>query len=114
MRSLEWTKPVPKRPLTQRVPRLERFRGTSSAITASRPSRLTLSVMPQPTPQYGQVVSTSRAMAAGASFGLRAPVGQVATHWPQEVHTEDDMRPSPVTPTRMSWPRPTSEMAPIS
>ena len=49
-------------------------------MTASLPSCLTLSVMPQPTPQYGHVVSTSRAIGAGASFGRSAPVGQVATH----------------------------------
>ena len=114
MRSLEWTKPVPNRPLTQRVPKLDWFAGASSAIPASLPSSLTLSVMPQPTPQYGHVVSTSRVIGAGVSFGLSAPVGQVATHWPQEVQTEDDIGPSPATPTRMSWPRPISEMAPIS
>jgi hypothetical protein len=28
-----------------------------------------------------------------------APVGQVATHWPHEVHTEEAMAPSPNTPT---------------
>ena len=41
-------------------------------------------------------------------------MGQVATHWPQEVQTEDAIAPSPKTPTRASWPRPASEMAPMS
>src|SRR5262249_32695517 len=112
--SLEWMKPVPKRPLTQRVPRLEPFRGASSAITASLPSSLTLSATPQPTPQYGHVVSTVRAIGTGASFGRSAPGGHVATHGPHEVQTDDDIKPSPATPTRMSWPRPISETAPIS
>ena len=69
--------------------------------------------MPQPTPQYGHVVSTCRAIGAGASFGRSAPVGQVATHWPHEVQIDDAMGPSPNTPTRVAWPRPTSEMAPM-
>src|SRR5262245_50115882 len=69
--------------------------------------------MPQPTPQYGQVVSTSRAIGAACSFGRSAPVGQVATHWPHEVQMDDDISPSPTTPTRISWPRPRREMAPM-
>ena len=69
--------------------------------------------MPQPTPQYGHVVSTRRAMGAAASLGRSAPVGHVATHWPHEVHTDADMRASPATPTFMASPRPSIEMAPI-
>ncbi len=69
--------------------------------------------MPQPTPQYGHVVSTLRTIRAAGSLGRRAPVGQVATHWPHEVHTDEAMAPSPKTPTRVAWPRPSSEMAPI-
>src|SRR6188474_605009 len=52
-------------------------------------------------------------MGAGTSFGRRAPVGHVATHWPHEVHTDADMRASPATPTFMVSPRPSIEMAPI-
>src|SRR2546422_4076840 len=69
--------------------------------------------MPQPTPQYGHVVSTFRAILAGVSFGRRAPVGHVATHWPHEVQTDEDMAPSAKTPTLVAWPRPRSAMAPI-
>src|SRR5207245_7995305 len=106
------TKPVPNRPFTQRVPRLDWFDGTSSVMSASRSSvwrrglrpsldspATTLTTRPQPTPQEGQVVSTRRAIRAGASFGERAPVGHVATHWPHEVHTEAASAPSPKTPT---------------
>ena len=113
MRSRAWTKPVPKRPLTQSIPSLDWLAGTSSAITARRWSSRTLRVMPQPTPQYGHVVSTRRAMGAGTSLGRSAPVGHVATHWPHEVHTDADMRASPATPTFMACPRPSIEMAPI-
>src|SRR5207247_532909 len=84
------------------MPRLERFDGTSSAITESFSPRRglrppldspanTRTAMPQPTPQYGHVVSTVRAILAGASFGRSAPVGHVATHWPHEVHTDEAM-----------------------
>src|SRR5215470_19390373 len=69
--------------------------------------------MPQPTPQYGQVVSTSRTVRAGLSLGRSAPVGQVATHWPHEVQMEEDMSPSLATPTLVSWPQPSIEMAPM-
>ena len=69
--------------------------------------------MPQPTPQYGHVVSTRRTIGAGVSLGRSAPVGHVATHWPHEVQTDDAMGPSPNTPTFVAWPRPSIEMAPI-
>ena len=112
-RSRAWTKPAPKRPLTQSIPWLERFEGTSSAMRAKRPSARTASSRPHPTPQYGHVVSTVFTTATGASFGRSAPVGQVATHWPQEVQTDADIGPSPTTPTRIAWARPRSAMAPI-
>src|SRR5213082_1446531 len=98
-RSRACTKPVANRPLTHSMPRLEPFAGTSSAMIARRPSSRTFSSMPQPTPQYGHVVSTARAILAGVSLGRSAPVGHVATHWPHEVHTDDAIDPSPKTPT---------------
>ena len=63
---------------------------------------ITPSVIPQPTPQYGHVVSTRLATVAGVSLGRSAPVGHVATHWPHEVQTEDARAPSPKTPTRVA------------
>ena len=45
------------------------------------------------------MLSTVRTLAAGASLGRIAPVGHVATHCPQEVHTDDAIAPSPKTPT---------------
>ena len=95
------------------MPRLEGFDGTSSVMRARRSSSRIPSSIPQPTPQYGHVVSTRWTTFAGVSFGRRAPVGHVATHWPHEVQTEDAMAPSPKTPTRVAWPRPRSEIAPI-
>src|SRR2546427_12028548 len=101
-RSVAWTKPVAKRPFTHSMPRLDLLAGTSSAMTARRPESVTRDSMPQPTPQYGQVVSTRRVIGAGASFGRSAPVGQVATHWPQEVHTLVAIAPSAKTPTLLA------------
>ena len=59
------------------------------------------------------MLSTVRTLAAGASLGRIAPVGHVATHCPQEVHTDDASTPSPKTPTFVAWPRPSRAMAPI-
>ena len=59
------------------------------------------------------MVETVLAILPDVSFGRSAPVGQVATHWPHDVHTEEAIDPSPKTPTLVAWPRPRSAMAPI-
>ncbi len=69
--------------------------------------------MPQPTPQYGHVVSTRRTIGpAPPSAG-----GRRSDTWPRTGRTRcrptPTCGPSPKTPTFMACPRPSIEMAPI-
>ena len=68
--------------------------------------------MPQPTPQYGQTVETVRAGAGGCLERI-APVGQAATHWPQEVQIDSASGSSLKAAMRAAAPLPAMPIAPM-
>src|SRR5206468_656340 len=80
----------PKRPLTQRLPRVTSW--SSGEVTLTISSSCTCSVRLQPTPQYGQTVSTWDCSSSCQSpvrrssnslVNMSAPVGQTAMQLPQ-------------------------------
>src|SRR5437763_8777984 len=71
------------------------------------------SLIPQPTPQYGQVVSTCLTASGRTFFEKIAAVGHAAKHEPHDVQTDSRSGWSSNVPIFMVLPRPSSEMAPM-
>ena len=90
IRSRAWTKPVPKRPFTQSMPRLDAVGGrvVGHDRRGGRPrGPRSLDAAAHAAVGAGRVDATHDAAPAPPSGGAR-PVGQVATHCPQEVQIE--------------------------
>ena len=71
-------------------------------------------LIPQPTPQYGQVVVTVRTGLDTSALGVIAPVGQDARHEPQVVQTDSTSGLSMNVPMRASVPAPSTSIAPMN
>src|SRR5436190_16097079 len=108
----------PNRPLMQRLPSVTGFSSGDVAFTIS-PS-CTCSVSVQPTPQYGQIVSTVvcsssfQVPAARSSYSrlaIRAPVGHTAMQLPQYTHADSGSGTANSVEMRASNPRPATAIA---
>jgi hypothetical protein len=97
-------------------PSAEHARRRVRRVVCGRPQAagIDLQQTPQPTPQYGQTLGTSRAISgSGWGFGSSAPVGQTDTHGPHDVQIESMTGWSTNAAMRASRPVPATAIAPM-
>src|ERR1700756_630512 len=102
----------------QRLPRVTSW--SSGELTLTIASSWTWSVRLQPTPQYGQTVSTSvcsssrqspASLRSNSLFAISAPVGQTATQLPQYTHADSGRGTSSSVEMWEPKPRPATVIA---